>query len=168
MAFALTISPSQLRFCLELRVLLICAMEDEHSPIIDIVGDTSKAPLMEVSMASSKSDASSGGAASDMAKAETEDAVDPRELAWNYDFGASSITVGRIRQLKALGYFTKGLVREPGEEIVPEPNTNEAVVFKEFFCNGAVDATSSSSDMDSTQVSGAPASVDSERYRSAI
>jgi hypothetical protein len=39
---------------------------------------------------------------------------------------------------------------------------------KSFFCNGAVDATSSSSDMDSTQVSGAPASVDSERYRSAI
>jgi hypothetical protein len=41
-------------------VLLICAMEDERSPIIDIVGDTSKAPLPEVSMASSSSDASSG------------------------------------------------------------------------------------------------------------
>jgi hypothetical protein len=62
--------------------------------------------------------------------------VDPSELAWSYDFGASSVTVGRIRQLETLRYFAEGSVREPGEETIPEPNTNKAVVFKEFFAVG--------------------------------
>jgi hypothetical protein len=95
--FALAISPSLLRFCLELRALLVCAMEEEHSPMIDIVGDMSKATLPEASTCSSSSDASSWGAASDAAEADIEDVIDPRKLAWSYDFGASSVTVGRIR-----------------------------------------------------------------------
>jgi hypothetical protein len=72
-------------------------MEGEGSPIIDIVGDASKGPLSEASMASSSSNASSSGAASDVAETEAEAFVDPRELKWSYEFGASLITVGRIR-----------------------------------------------------------------------
>jgi hypothetical protein len=42
-----------------------------------------------------------------MAKAEVEDAVDPRELVWSYDFEASSVTMGHIRQLEGLRYLPK-------------------------------------------------------------
>jgi hypothetical protein len=76
--------------------LLVEAMEGEHSPILDIVGDASKVPLPEPSMASSSSNASLGGMASDVPKAEAEDTVDPHEFTWSYDFGDSSVTMGRI------------------------------------------------------------------------
>jgi hypothetical protein len=33
-------------------------------------------------------------------------------------------------------YFAKGMGHEPGEETVPEPNPDEAVVFEEFFTVG--------------------------------
>jgi hypothetical protein len=111
-------------------------MEEEHSPMIDIVGDMSKATLPEASAGSSTSDASSWGAASDAAEADIEDVIDPRKLAWSYDFGASLVTVGRIRQLESLGYFTEGSTCELGEEIVLELNTDDAVVFKEIFAAG--------------------------------
>jgi hypothetical protein len=111
-------------------------MEGEGSPITDIVGDAPKGPLPEASMASSPLDASSLGAASDIAKAEAEVSVDPCELAWSYDFGASSVMVRHIQQLKSLGYFAKGSACEPGEETVLEPNPNEVVVFEEFFAAG--------------------------------
>jgi hypothetical protein len=71
-----------------------------------------------------------------VAEADPKDAVGPCELARSYDFRASSVTVGRIRQLEPLGYFAEGLACESGEETVPEPNTNEAIVFKEFFVVG--------------------------------
>jgi hypothetical protein len=51
----------------------------------------------------------------------------------SYDFGASTITVGHIRQLEVLIYFAEGSAREPGEETTPEPANDEAVVFEEFF-----------------------------------
>jgi hypothetical protein len=111
-------------------------MEGEGSPVIDIVGDTSRALLLEASTASSSSDSSSGGAASDVAEAGAKDAMDPHELARSYDFGVSSVIMGRIRQLESLRYFAKGSARESGEETVPEPNDDEVVVFKEFFMVG--------------------------------
>jgi hypothetical protein len=52
------------------------------------------------------------------------------------DFGASTVTVGPIRQLEALGYFSEGSVREPGEEVVPEPADDEAISFEQFFAVG--------------------------------
>jgi hypothetical protein len=47
-----------------------------------------------------------------------------------------TFTVGRIRQLEALGYFAKGSGPEPGEEVILELADDEAVVFKEFFAAG--------------------------------
>jgi hypothetical protein len=69
-------------------------MVGECSPVINIVGDTLKAPLPEALIASSSSDASSGEVISDVAEAKAEDAVNPHELARSYDFGESSVTVG--------------------------------------------------------------------------
>jgi hypothetical protein len=43
------------------------------------------------------------------------------------------VIVGRIQQLEALGYFTKGSACEPREEVIPEPAANKAFVFEEFF-----------------------------------
>jgi hypothetical protein len=62
--------------------------------------------------------------------------VDSHESTWSYDFRASTITVGHIRQLEALRYFTEGSTHEPGEETTPKPANDEAVVFKEFFAAG--------------------------------
>jgi hypothetical protein len=62
--------------------------------------------------------------------------VDPHELVWSYEFRASLVTVGRIRQIESLGYFAEGSARQPREEIIPEPNFDEAVVFEEFFTVG--------------------------------
>jgi hypothetical protein len=38
--------------------------------------------------------------------------------------------------LEALGYFIEGSAREPGEEVVPYPDDDEAVVIEEFFTAG--------------------------------
>jgi hypothetical protein len=113
-------------------------MKEERSLTLDIVGDVSKVPLPEVSTASSSSGASSGGAASDEAKAEAENTivVDPRESARSYDFGASSVTMGHIRQLESLRYFAEGSARELGEETILEPNDDKVIVFEEFFAAG--------------------------------
>jgi hypothetical protein len=84
-------------------------------------------------MASSSSDASSSGAASDVAEIEAKVFVDPRELARSYEFRDSLITVGRIHQMESLGYFAEGSTREMGEEIVPKPNSDEAIAIEDFF-----------------------------------
>jgi hypothetical protein len=46
------------------------------------------------------------------------------------------VTVSHIWQLESIGYFAEGSVHESGEETVPEPNTDEAIIFKEFFVVG--------------------------------
>jgi hypothetical protein len=111
-------------------------MEGEGLPVIDIVEDASKGHLPEASTASSSSDASSLGAASDIAEAKTEVSVDLCELARSYGFGALSVMVSHILQLESLRYFAKHSMYEPGEETVPEPNPDEVVVFEEFFVMG--------------------------------
>jgi hypothetical protein len=70
--------------------------------------------------------------------------MDPRESAWSYDFGASTITVGHIRQLEALGYFAEGSACEPGEEVVLNPADDESIVFEEIFSIVAPDAAAAS------------------------
>jgi hypothetical protein len=131
-------------------------MSEECSPLLDVVGDVSEvarldAARLELSASSSSSEDSSGGGSSEDAEAEIEKVVvvDPHESARSYDFGLSTITVGRIRQLEALRYFAEGSVHEPGEETVPEPADDEVVVFEEFFTAGASDDTTSSPHRDS-------------------
>jgi hypothetical protein len=113
-------------------------MEEEHSPVLDIVGDEPKASLLEASVRGSSSGDTSSGESKNGANVEGKESrvVDPRESAWSYDFGASTVTVGRIQQLEALGYFAEGSAREWGEEVVPDLADNEAIILEEFFTTG--------------------------------
>jgi hypothetical protein len=74
-------------------------MEEEHSLILDIMGDEPEAPPLEVSVTGSSSkDSSEGGSSDDVdAKAEDIRAADIHESVRSYNFGASTVTVGHIR-----------------------------------------------------------------------
>jgi hypothetical protein len=72
-------------------------MEGEGSPVIDIMCDALKGPMLEALTASYSSDASSLGVTIDVAEAKAEVSVDPRELTRSYNFGASLVTVCCIR-----------------------------------------------------------------------
>jgi hypothetical protein len=54
----------------------------------------------------------------------------------SYYFGPSTVTVSHIREMIVNGYFAEGMGHEPREETVPEPYTDEVVVFEEFFTAG--------------------------------
>jgi hypothetical protein len=59
--------------------------------------------------------------------------MDEGSHTWSYFFRPSTVTVSRIHRMIDNDYFMEGMGREPGEEIVSEPNPDEAVVFEEFF-----------------------------------
>jgi hypothetical protein len=59
--------------------------------------------------------------------------VDEGSSTQNYYFGPSTVTVSCIQGMIDNGYFAEGMGCEPGEETVLEPQSNEAVVFEEFF-----------------------------------
>jgi hypothetical protein len=117
--------------------LLFRVMEGERSPVPEevVAGEAEVSRPKAIATGSS-----SGGDSSDRSgdgtggHDEESRAVDPREFEQSYDFGLSTVTVGRIRQLEARGYFIEGSTREPGE-VVPDPGNDEAVVF-EFFAAG--------------------------------
>jgi hypothetical protein len=46
------------------------------------------------------------------------------------------VTVSRIRGMVDNGYFVHGMGHVPGEETVPEPRADEAILFKVFFTAG--------------------------------
>jgi hypothetical protein len=58
------------------------------------------------------------------------------ENSRTYYFGSSTITVGKIKEMIEKGYFTEGEGRVPEAKIVPEPDSNEAVVYEYFFVAG--------------------------------
>jgi hypothetical protein len=51
-------------------------------------------------------------------------------------FGASTITVGKIKEMEERGYFVRDEARAPKAKTVPEPRYDEAVVFEDFFVAG--------------------------------
>jgi hypothetical protein len=51
------------------------------------------------------------------------------------NFGASRMSSVRVQDMQRLGYFGGGVVRVPGTEEVPEPES-ELVVFEAFFAAG--------------------------------
>jgi hypothetical protein len=108
-------------------------MEEERSPMIDIMGDVLKAPFPEALTGDSSSDASSGGAASDAVEAGIEYVIDLRELTWSSDFGASSITIGRIQQQESLGYFAEDSVREMGWKLSQSQTPMRPLSSKSFL-----------------------------------
>jgi hypothetical protein len=48
-------------------------------------------------------------------------------------FGPSTVTVSGIREMSDQGYFIKGGARAPGEETIPESESDGAVIFEEFL-----------------------------------
>jgi hypothetical protein len=50
-----------------------------------------------------------------------------------YYFGSSTITVGKIKKMVEKGYFTEGEGHAFGGETVPEPDSDEAIVYEDFF-----------------------------------
>jgi hypothetical protein len=86
-------------------------MEDEHSSVIKEVVGVSE---MEVPRPEERVvDSSPGDTSDDRSGDDTDtqgegsEAVDLRESSRSYEFGSSVITVGRVRQLAALGYFSQ-------------------------------------------------------------
>jgi hypothetical protein len=63
------------------------------------------------------------------------DASDNENL-WTYIFGASTITIGRIKEMVEKGYFTDGDARVPRAESMSESDDNEAIVHDDFFVAG--------------------------------
>lgn len=58
------------------------------------------------------------------------------KLLKTFDFGSSLMTKAAIGDLCAAGYFPEGRARPPGDETVPLPEKNEAMVFKDLFTCG--------------------------------
>jgi hypothetical protein len=73
-------------------------MEEEHSPVLDIVGDEPEASRPEVSVIGSSSEDFSRGGSDDGVDAKGEDSgvLDLHESEQSYDFGASTVIVGLI------------------------------------------------------------------------
>jgi hypothetical protein len=53
-----------------------------------------------------------------------------------YCFGASTITQGHIKEMVDKGYCLDGEARVPKEQMIPEPNDDEAIIFEDFFVAG--------------------------------
>jgi hypothetical protein len=54
----------------------------------------------------------------------------------NYYYGHSTVIVSRVRKMIDRGYFAIGDACVPGEETIPEPDSDKAIVFEEFFTTG--------------------------------
>jgi hypothetical protein len=109
-------------------------MDGESSPMLEGV----VAGEVEASASISSSEGGSGDWFGDGTGGQDEEsgAVKAHESKRSYDFEPSTVTISRIRQLEALGYFAECSARESSEEVIPELANDEAVLFKEFFAAG--------------------------------
>jgi hypothetical protein len=58
------------------------------------------------------------------------------ENSRTYYFDSSIVTIGKIKEMMEKGYFAEGEARAPGAETVPESDSDEAIVYEEFFVAG--------------------------------
>jgi hypothetical protein len=58
------------------------------------------------------------------------------ENSRTYYFGSSTVTVGKIKEMMENGYFVEGKARAHGGETVPELDSNEVIMYEEFFVAG--------------------------------
>jgi hypothetical protein len=61
-----------------------------------------------------------------------EGASDNAKLRTCY-FRSSTITISKIKEMEEKCYFPEGEAHTPGNEIVPEPNGDEAIVYEDLF-----------------------------------
>jgi hypothetical protein len=112
-------------------------MECEDSPVIKEIRalDAMEVPRPEErAVSSSLEESSSSGHenATDTQEEESE-VMDLSESSQSYFFGPSTVTIRRIHNMPSLHYFTKGDAPETGQEVIPEPVDDEAIVFGEVF-----------------------------------
>jgi hypothetical protein len=55
------------------------------------------------------------------------------ENSWTYYFGASTITLSKIKEMVEKRYFTEGIAQAPGVEAVMELDNDEAIVYEASF-----------------------------------
>lgn len=58
------------------------------------------------------------------------------ELLKTFKFGLSSMTTEDLDESAGLGWFARNLVRHSEGKVIPKPNANEALVFRDFFLVG--------------------------------
>jgi hypothetical protein len=58
------------------------------------------------------------------------------ENTQTYNFGTTTITLGRIKEMVEKGHSADSEARAPGAEAVPEPHGDEDVVYEDFFLAG--------------------------------
>jgi hypothetical protein len=63
----------------------------------------------------------------------TDEGASGDESSRTYYFGASTITLDRIREMVEKGYFVEGEERAAREETTPDQNVDGAIVFEEFL-----------------------------------
>jgi hypothetical protein len=56
------------------------------------------------------------------------------ENSQTYYFRSSTITVDKIKEMVEKGDFLEGKACAPRAEMVPEPDSDEAIVYENFFC----------------------------------
>jgi hypothetical protein len=54
----------------------------------------------------------------------------------SYYFRPSTVTISGVQEIIDRGYFTEGGARVLGEETISEPDSDEVVLFEEFFTTG--------------------------------
>jgi hypothetical protein len=81
---------------------------------------------------------SDGGCASSEGRihGSTDEKASDDENLQTYNFGASTITLGRIKEMEEKGYFVEGKARTPGVKTVSEAKEDEAVLYEDFFVAG--------------------------------
>jgi hypothetical protein len=58
------------------------------------------------------------------------------ENSWTYNFGASTITIGQIKEMVETWYFVDGEAHASGTKAVPESDADEAIIYEDFFVVG--------------------------------
>ena len=64
----------------------------------------------------------------------------------SFEFGLSRVTSMELDEFAKVGWFPRNLVRPSEGEVVPDPHSDELVVFKEFFYSGVEVSSTSSCD----------------------
>jgi hypothetical protein len=76
-----------------------------------------------------------------------------------YYFGPLTVTVSHIREMIDHGYFAEGGAHASGEETILELDSDEVVVFEEFFLRLLEDASTSDSHRYTVEISSATPST---------
>jgi hypothetical protein len=90
------------------------------------------------------------------------------ENSRTYYFGSLTITAGKIKEMVEKGYFVEGEAHTSGAKMVPEPDSDEAIVYEDFICCSLTHASTSCFGRHFSQVSSTATSVDTQHYSTTL